>query len=224
MRRSEIDRAIEDGLEFVDRMGFALPPFARWTVGEWRAAGPEMDEVRDTMLGWDVSDFGSGDFARVGILIFVLRNGIRADPRYPKPYAEKILIQAENQVVPFHLHFLKMEDIINRGGGNLIVELASSGPDLELLDTPTTATVDGRRSDVRRGSTLALRPGQSISIPPRQYHRFWAEPGSGRVLAGEVSSVNDDRVDNYFPEHGIRLPEIVEDRPARYVLFSDHSR
>ena len=92
MRRSEIDRAIDRGLAFVDAIGFALPPFARWTVDEWRRAGPATEEIRATMLGWDVTDFGTGDFARFGVLIFTLRNG-RVDDPAAKTYAEKILVK-----------------------------------------------------------------------------------------------------------------------------------
>ncbi len=221
MRRSEIDRAIDDALAFLDRVGFALPPFARWTAEDWALTGPEVDEIRATMLGWDVSDFGTGDFARVGVVIFTMRNGRVDDPRYPKPYAEKVLMQTEGRVLPFHLHFRKMEDIAVRAGGVLVVELANAGPDLARLDTPVDVSVDGHRTVVPRGSTLGLRPGQSLTIPPRLYHSFWAEPGSGTVLAGEISSVNDDRVDNHFPDYGDRLPEIDEDQPARHRLFSD---
>ena len=221
MRRSEIDRAIDLGLAFVDAMDFALPPFARWTTDDWRRAGPATEEIRATMLGWDVTDFGTGDFARYGVLIFTLRNGRVDDPRYPKTYAEKVLVQAEGQLLPFHVHFRKTEDIINRAGGNLMVGLANAGPDRELIDTPVVCSVDGQSTTIAGGSAVRLSPGQSVTIPPLLYHSLWAEPGSGMVLAGEVSSVNDDRVDNYFPDYADRLPAIEEDEPARHRLFSD---
>lgn len=224
MRRSEVDQIIADGLRFIDGMGMRLPAFARWTPAEWKAAGPEFDEIRETMLGWDVSDFGTGDFASVGLLIFTLRNGSFTDSRYVKPYAEKVLIQAEDQVLPFHFHWKKREDIINRGGGNLIVEFANVGPDQEFLDTPVRVSVDGREITVERGSTIRLTPGESVTIPPHHYHRFWGERGAGTVLVGEVSSVNDDRVDNFFPEYEGRLPDVIEDAAPRYLMFSDYPR
>jgi D-lyxose ketol-isomerase len=224
VKRSELNRIIEDGLAFADSMGFAMPSFARWSPEEWRAHGPEFDEIRDNMLGWDVSDFGTGDFAKVGLLILTLRNGNFNDPSYPKPYAEKVLIQDEDQVLPFHFHHRKMEDIINRGGGNLIVEVANSGPDARFLDTPIQVTIDGHRRTVARGELIRLERGESICIRPRQFHRFWGERGTGRVLVGEVSSVNDDRVDNVFPEYGERLPDIIEDEAPRYLLFKDYDR
>jgi D-lyxose ketol-isomerase len=222
MKRSEINQAIEDGLSFVEQMGFAVPAFARWSPAEWRQRGAEYDELRDNMLGWDVSDLGTGDFVRVGLLILTIRNGNLNDSRYPKPYGEKILIQGEDQVLPFHFHHKKAEDIINRGGGHLILEVANSGPHAEFLDTPVEISVDGHRRRVARGETLRLAPGESATIQPLLFHRFWAKQGFGRVLVGEVSSVNDDRVDNYFPEYGERLPEIIEDEPARFLLFKDY--
>jgi len=75
------------------------------------------------MLGWDITDFGGGDFLKKGLLLFTMRNGNLYDDRYTKPYAEKYLIVEEGQVTPFHFHWKKMEDIINRGGGNLLVQV-----------------------------------------------------------------------------------------------------
>ena len=164
MRRSEINRAIDRGLAFVEAMGFALPPFARWTVDDWRRAGPATEEIRATMLGWDVTDFGTGDFARYGVLIFTLRNGRVDDPRYPKTYAEKVLVQAEGQLLPFHVHFRKTEDIINRAGGNLMVGLANAGPDRELIDTPVVCSVDGQSTTIACGWAVRVGRGQRVTI------------------------------------------------------------
>ena|SRR5690554_1431468 len=44
------------------------------------------------MLGWDITDFGSGEFYKRGLFLFTLRNGkYKVDK---KPYAEKIMIVA----------------------------------------------------------------------------------------------------------------------------------
>lgn len=85
-------------------MNFRLPPFVLWTPEEWTAKGSEYDEIRDNMLGWDITDFGSGDFHKVGLLLITLRNGNLFNPKYTKPYAEKLLIAEENQVTPYHYH------------------------------------------------------------------------------------------------------------------------
>jgi len=116
MKRSEVNRILREGKEFCRRMGFHLPPFAEWTPEDWQQRGHEYDEIRDNMLGWDVTDFGLGNFAEKGLLVFTIRNGNARLPKYVKPYAEKLLIIRPQQLTPFHFHYAKMEDIINRGG------------------------------------------------------------------------------------------------------------
>ena len=64
------------------------------------------------------SYYGSGDFYKRGLFLFTLRNGKYNIDK--KPYAEKIMIVEEEQETPMHHHWSKMEDIINRGGGNLV--------------------------------------------------------------------------------------------------------
>ncbi|NLO74493.1 MAG: D-lyxose/D-mannose family sugar isomerase, partial [candidate division WS1 bacterium] len=58
MKRSEINQIIREGLEFCQEMKFCLPPFALWTPEDWTTRGHEYDEIRDNMLGWDVTDHG----------------------------------------------------------------------------------------------------------------------------------------------------------------------
>ena len=74
-------------------------------------------EIFDCNLGWDLTDFGTGNFAETGLFLFTVRNGVNESKVYPKPYAEKIMISRSNQVTLTHCHELKREDIINRGGG-----------------------------------------------------------------------------------------------------------
>lgn len=70
----------------------------------------------ENMLGWDITDFGSGNFSSRGLFLFTIRKGkFKVDN---KTYAEKIMIVEENQETPMHCHWSKMEDIINRGFGN----------------------------------------------------------------------------------------------------------
>ena len=225
MKRSEINAIIRQSLEFLNCRQFSLPPFAVWTPGEWRRKGPECRDIVDQQLGWDITDFGSGDFAKVGLFLFTLRNGVMADPANApgKTYAEKIMIVQENQVTPTHFHHYKMEDIINRGGGNLVMRLWNATADDELDDTPVTVSADGVRVTVTAGGILTLRPGESVCLPPRNYHRFWGEPGKGTVLVGEVSRVNDDRTDNRFLEPIGRFPTIDEDEAPLHLLCGDYA-
>ena len=81
------------------------------------------------MLGWDVTDFSSGDFLHTGSVLFTIRNGSPSGTG--TPYAEKLIFQRHEteQEIPFHFHRIKTEDIINRGGGILQLQLYCSGPD-----------------------------------------------------------------------------------------------
>jgi D-lyxose ketol-isomerase len=222
MKRSEINRIMDQATEFCKEMNFMLPPFVYWTARDWRDKGVEYDEIRDNQLGWDITDFGSGDFYKIGLLMITLRNGNYRDRRYEKPYAEKLLIVEEGQVTPCHFHHKKWEDIINRGGGNLLLRLYNRDEKDSLADTPVLVHVDGRAYTVQPGELIKLAPGESISLINGQYHSFWGEPGNGRILVGEVSRVNDDRTDNHFLEPVGRFPEIEEDEAPRYLLAMDY--
>jgi D-lyxose ketol-isomerase len=224
MKRSEINRAIETSAEFFARMSFKLPEYAFWPPEKWRDCGPEIEEIRDCMLGWDVTDFGSGDFARIGRTLFTLRNGRHGDPRYQKVYADKAIFNPEGQRAPLHFHVSKMEDIINRGGGNILIAVRRAGDDNRPSDEPFSLAISGIRRDVTPGETLRIVPGESICLPPRMFHQFWGEEGTGPSLSGEVSSVCDDRTDNYFLEKHERFPAIEEDEPPRRLLCSEYPR
>jgi D-lyxose ketol-isomerase len=142
--------------------------------------------------------------------------------RQGKTYAEKILIVDPGQVTPLHFHWVKMEDIINRGGGELVIQLYNTTPDENLADGEVTISIDGVERTVEAGQTIVLSPGESVTLPPHCYHSFW---GAGaRVLVGEVSLVNDDYVDNRFHESVGRFPEIEEDQPPLHLLVNDYER
>ncbi len=220
MKRSELNKIMKDAVEFIDGMKFKLPPFAFWSPEEWATKGEDYNEIRDNMLGWDITDFGSGDFQKIGLLMFTLRNGNFNDPKYVKPYAEKLLIVEEGQITPYHFHWSKMEDIINRGGGDLMVKVYNSTEDEQFADTDVDIYMDGRHFTVPAGSVVRIRPGESIAIQQGMYHSFWAE--GGKTLLGEVSKVNDDRVDNRFYEKTGRFPEIEEDEKPLYLLGNEY--
>ncbi len=220
MKRSELNQIMRDAVKFIASFKFALPPFVTWTMDEWQNKNSEYDEIKDNMLGWDITDFGSGDFHKVGLLMITLRNGNFHNPKYVKPYAEKLLISEEGQVTPYHFHWKKMEDIINRGGGTLVVKSYNSDENGEMLDTPVTVYMDGRAFVVPAGQRIEVGVGESITLPTGQYHTFWAE--GGPCLIGEVSKTNDDNVDNRFYEKVGRFPTIEEDEPILYPLFSEY--
>lgn len=219
MKRSQINALIRENLAFIESHGFHLPPFAFFTPEEWKQKGHEYDEVRTHALGWDVTDYGHGDFDKIGLFLFTLRNG-SLDAGCKKTYAEKLLISDKDQYSPMHFHFEKTEDIINRGGDNLIVEVYNSTEDEDLADTPVTVQMDGREFVVPAGTRLRLTPGESITLTPGMYHAFWGE--NGKVLIGEVSQVNDDNCDNRFHKPMGRYPTIEEDEAPLYLLCNEY--
>ena len=223
MKRSEINRYIEEAAAFFAENRFSLPPYADWTPEEWVQRGSEADELRSYKLGWDVTDFRSGRFPTLGLTLFTLRNG--PPDGSGKVYAEKIMFVRENQVTPFHYHVRKTEDIINRGDkgtGRLAVQLYNRAADSGLSQTTVSVTCDGVRRDVKAGSTVVLGPGESITLTPYLYHQFYGI--DGHALIGEVSSVNDDATDNYFLDPLPRFPEIVEDEAPVRLLCTEYSK
>ena len=128
----------------------SLPPFCEWTPEEWKTKGKEYDEIRDNMLGWDITDFGLGDFEHTGFSLITLRNGNIKNDKYDKPYAEKLLMLHEGQHAKMHYHAYKMEDIINRGGGNVLIRVYNSTEDGKMADTDVIVHSDGCRSEERR--------------------------------------------------------------------------
>ena len=139
-------------------------------------------------------------------------------------FCEKIMVAEEEQETPMHFHWNKTEDIINRGGGNLVIELYMATSDDQLLEEPVTVSIDGVLTTVKAGKPLILMPGQSICLKPRLYHRFYGQKNKGSVLIGEVSMVNDDANDNRFYERVGRFPEIIEDVKPVHLLVNDYGK
>ncbi len=222
MKRSEINAIIRDADAFLKANSFHLPPFAYWSPDEWTAKGEEVREIVEHGLGWDITDFGLGKYETCGLFLFTIRNGDLENLKAGKGkvYAEKVLIVGVDQVTPMHFHWTKTEDIINRGGGRLVVKLYNATQDEDLADTDVTVSVDGVTRTVPAGGMVVLDPGESITLMPYVYHEFWG--AEARVLVGEVSTVNDDNIDNRFHQPVGRFPDIEEDEPPRYLLVNDY--
>ena len=95
MKRSKINQCIKEMEQLAEKHGFVLPPFCNWTPDEWETKSHEYDEIRDNMLGWDITDYGLGDFDKVGFALVTIRNGNQNHPKYKKVYAEKLLMLKE---------------------------------------------------------------------------------------------------------------------------------
>lgn len=224
MERSQINEILLEGDRFIRSFGYVMPPFAYWTPEELRnRVADDAAVIREARLGWDITDYGQGKFDELGLFLFTVRNGSVDDLKAGKGmlYAEKIMISRENQVSPMHTHALKAEDIINRGGGQLVLELFSSTADGAIdREAPVEVMTDGRLRKLKAGDKLSLSPGESVTLLPGQWHAFWGEGGD--VLIGEVSTVNDDLTDNIFAEPIGRFSEISENVDPVHLLVSDY--
>lgn len=52
MKRSEINAIMREADAFITKSGFHLPPFAYWTIQDWRAKEKEAGEIVATHLRW----------------------------------------------------------------------------------------------------------------------------------------------------------------------------
>ncbi len=222
MRRSDINAAIRAAEAMLADLGVSLPPFASWEPDALRRALPAPG-ILAPRLGWDVTDFGSGDFPAMGLTLVTLRNGTPTPhPDLPtRSYAEKVLIVRSGQVTPMHTHRRKTEDIAHKGGaGRLVVTLRRADGNGPSAGERITVWTDGLERHLAPGERLELGPGESVTLVPGLYHSFWAEGGD--VLAGEVSSTNDDATDNVFLDRGVRFTSVEEDEPPYRLLVSDY--
>ncbi len=219
MKRSRVNALIQEANQFLKQHQFYLPPFAYWSPDDWQSKGEEVYEIFERRLGWDITDFGEDRFEDLGLVMFTIRNGEKDNPN-DKNYCEKVLLVGADQITPMHFHWHKMEDIINRGGGNLVIQLYNATQDGKFANTDVVVTMDGVQRTVKAGETIVLTPGESVTLVPYVYHKFWG--AEGRVLAGEVSKVNDDYTDNRFYEPIGRFSDIEEDEIPIHLLVNDY--
>ena len=225
MKRSRINDIMRQADEMIRHFGFVLPPFANWSPSEFKARKDDARSVIEARCGWDITDYGQGRFDEMGLFLFTLRNGRLADLQRGGGmcYAEKLLISRQDQLSPMHTHVIKAEDIINRGGATLVVELYGSDEKGGFAeDIGGVVMCDGIRTPYGPGQKLKLAPGESVTLMPGDWHAFWGEGGD--VLIGEVSTVNDDLTDNIFREPIGRFAEIEEDEAPWHLLVSDYDR
>jgi len=224
MKRSTINAVMEEADDLIRKHGFVLPPFAYWTPDEFASQKDLARNVINARCGWDITDYGAGDYDAMGLFLFTLRNGRLADLKRGGGmcYAEKLLISRQEQLSPMHTHVIKAEDIINRGGATLVVELYGSDDQGNFAaDKGGTVFCDGIQRDFTPGEKLRLLPGESVTLMPGDWHAFWGEGGD--VLIGEVSTVNDDETDNIFREPIGRFANIEEDVAPTHLLVSDYA-
>jgi D-lyxose ketol-isomerase len=226
MKRSEVNEIIRESDKFIRSFGYVMPPFAYWSPEELKArTSSDSKAILQARLGWDITDYGQGKFDELGLFLFTTRNGNQQDLKKGGGmlYAEKIMISRQKQLSPMHRHIVKAEDIINRGGGTLVLELFNSTPDGSVDEkSDVEVASDGRIVRQKAGGLLKLQPGESVTLLPGNWHAFWGEGGD--VLIGEVSTVNDDLTDNIFREPIGRFSSIDEDEAPLHLLVSDYDK
>lgn len=224
MKRSEIQNAISWAKNMLSKSGFFLPMFADWTMDEWKLHLPEAGTIIRTMRRWDVTSFGSDDFSKMGAVLFTIRNGM-LDGSDGCPYAEKLIFMKEGQILPNHFHVQKTEDIINRGGGVLVIRVYNSLEDGRVdYHGEVRILTDGIERMVPAGTDVEITRGNSMTIYPGLYHMFTAKAGCGDIIVGEVSSINDDNTDNHFSDGNPRFIPIEEDVPVVIPLCNEYER
>ena len=222
MKRSEIQQAVLWAKDLLKKNNFALPMFADWSLEEWREHRSEAETLIRTMRGWDVTTFGSDDFGKMGAVLFTIRNGL-PDRKTGCPYAEKLILMKEGQVLPNHFHRQKTEDIINRGGGVLLIRVYNSLPDGGVDRAGDVRIIlDGIEKTVPAGTDVPITRGNSMTVYPGLYHAFTPKEGYGDLIIGEVSSINDDRTDNYFEMSNPRFIPVEEDCEILFPLCNEY--
>ncbi len=225
MKRSVVNEIIREADTYIQSHGFKLPPFAYLKPGEMVDRKAELKSIFEARLGWDITDYGAGRFDEMGLFLFTARNGSMNDLKNGRGmcYAEKIMISRKDQISPSHRHLIKTEDIINRGGATLAIEMFESDEKGQVDPTADVPVIcDGVAKCFKAGDVLKLQPGESVTLAPGNWHKFWGEGGD--VLIGEVSTVNDDLTDNLFAEPIGRFSEIEEDTNPLYLLVSDYEK
>ena len=225
MKRSEINAAIDTARAELKKQNITLPCFGYFTPEEWKVKKDLCENVFSVMLGWDVTDFDTDDFAHQGCVLFTVRNG--SVDGSGVPYAEKYLIfnDVPSQAIPLHFHFKKTEDIINRAGGIMCIEVYNSTPEGDLdRASDVVFYTDGIKNVVPAGTVVEITTGNSITLTPGLYHRIFVKEGTGMLIAGEVSSINDDKTDNRFYAPTARFCGVEEDEAPRYILANEYEK
>lgn len=217
MKRSQINSIIEKSIQYLNEQNFYLPEWAYWTFEVWQKHASQCKNIFNANLGWDVFS-GADDFYKIGAVLFTIRNGVSVTQR---PYCEKIIILEEGQELPHHYHKDKTEDIICRSEGALGFQISMANSHNTLKEESVVIEVDGIEKTLGFKEEFVLGKGQSLTLYPLMYHKFYAK--KNKILVGEVSKINDDNTDNFFLEDIKRFPAVEEDEDILYPLVNDYA-
>ena len=222
MLRSEINQIIKKSKSYFNKNNFFLPAWSNWPLNEWKKNINFAKIAHQSQIGWDITDFGKNNFHKEGAVLF----STKMVKRYNKliTYSEKLLLLMPNQKIPFHFHKKKTEDIINRCNGVLEMGLYASDSHFKRKKDSFILNIDSIPNKIKPNEKIFLHPGQSITIKPYLCHYLKSSNKNKKTLiVGEVSSLNDDNTDNYFPDKNLRFTKIEEDEEIRIPLWRELS-
>ncbi len=214
MKRSQINNHIEKFIQFCKKHQYKLPDF------DYK--NPDtIKELKARQLGFDITDYGRGEFEKIGLALFTIRNGNPSESD-TIPYCEKTMFCLPDQKTPCHYHKKKTEDIFVRAGSDSLIKIWPSDRGKIDGEKMTVLFNGSDRREIISGETLRLNPGESVTLTPKEAHEFYADESGEGVLLGEVSTYNDDENDNFFLSKVSRFPKIEEDSPIKHMLVSDY--
>jgi D-lyxose ketol-isomerase len=147
----------------------------------------------------EISDFGLGDLANVGLLVLVYENNDR--------YCAKELVLLPRQICPEHKH--PPVDAANPGKRETFrcrwgeVYLYVPG---EPTPNPRARIPEKYGRHFTIGREVILRPGDQYALPPDTLH--WFQAGDRGAVLSEFSSTSTDENDIWTDARLKRLPKI----------------
>ena len=131
------------------------------------------------------------------------------------------LDKGDNDGIELLSHIKKKNKGVIFLDGDMMREFLEIDNNNKQLSKKITVLVDGEKIELDPHEPLILKKGQSVTVERNIFHRFYSVKGSGMVMAGEVSQVNDDNNDNYFLEQVGRFSQIQEDEPPLHPLWNE---
>ena len=86
MKRSEINKSIVWAENLLEANNIRLPDLAYMAPEAIQEVSSMLETVKSVMLGWDITDFGTGNFERTGAVLYTVRNGCLNNPAIGVPY------------------------------------------------------------------------------------------------------------------------------------------
>lgn len=112
------------------------------------------------------------------------------------------------------------EDIINRGGGKMVMELLNQRNDGRVEEEKeVNVEKDGRIVKKKEGENMKIKKGERVKIMKGNWKDLWGEGGD--VMIGEVQNVNEDMKENILREKIGRLQDIEEKEKKLNMIVYD---